>query len=71
MVGQGLIERNPNVLGGMAVFRGTRVPVQTLADYLEGGHSLQDVLDDFPTVEREQAIGALELLKDVLLAEPA
>jgi uncharacterized protein (DUF433 family) len=63
--------RDPDVLGGTPVFAGTRVPAQTLVDYLEGGHSLEDFLDDFPTVERSQAIGVLELLKQVVLAQPA
>ena len=64
------IERSPDILGGTPVFRGTRVPVQTLIDYLEGGHSLEEFLDDFPTVDREQAIGVLEWTKQILL-EPA
>jgi uncharacterized protein (DUF433 family) len=61
--------RDPDVLGGTPVFTGTRVPAQTLIDYLEGGHSLADFLDDFPTVDREQAIGVLESLKQVMLAQ--
>jgi uncharacterized protein (DUF433 family) len=63
--------RDPDILGGTPVFAGTRVPAQTLVDYLEGGHSLEDFLDDFPTVDRSQAIGVLELLKQVVLAQPA
>ena len=63
--------RDPDILGGTPVFAGTRVPAQTLIDYLEGGHSLGDFLDDFPTVDRLQAIGVLELLKQVVLAQPA
>ena len=63
--------RDPDILGGTPVFAGTRVPAQTLIDYLEGGHSLEDFLDDFPTVDRPQAIGVLELLKHVVLAQPA
>ena len=63
--------RDPDILGGTPVFAGTRVPAQTLIDYLEGGHSLEDFLDDFPTVDRLQAIGVLELLKQVVLAQPA
>ncbi len=51
-----LIERTNDILGGTPVFGGTRVPVQTLIDYLEGGHSLDEFLDDFPTVERQQAV---------------
>jgi uncharacterized protein (DUF433 family) len=70
MIAQKWIERNSDILGGTPVFRGTRVPAQTLIDYLEGGHSLEEFLDDFPTVDREQAIGVLELTKQILL-EPA
>ena len=66
-----LTERSPEILGGTLVFRGTRVPVRTLIDYFEGGHSLEEFLDDFPTVDHDQAIGVLELLKQAILAEPA
>ena len=55
-----VVQRNPEILGGTPVFIGTRVPVKALLDYLEGGHRLDDFLDDFPTVTREQAINALE-----------
>jgi len=54
------IHSDPEILGGTPVFRGTRVPVKTLLDYLEGGHSLPEFLDDFPTVSREQAVRVLE-----------
>jgi uncharacterized protein (DUF433 family) len=57
----GVIVKNPNILGGTAVFSGTRVPFQALLDYLEGGETLDEFLDDFPTVTREAAISALEL----------
>ena len=57
----GVIVRNPEILGGTAVFRGTRVPFQALLDYLEGCETLDEFLDDFPTVTREAAISALEL----------
>lgn len=60
------IERSPDVLGGEPVFRGTRVPVATLLDYLEAGDRLADFLDDFPTVKREQAEAVLELAKDLI-----
>ena len=53
-----MIERSPDILGGTPVFAGTRVPVQTLMDYLEAGDRLEDFLGDFPTVTREQAIAA-------------
>lgn len=51
-------------MGGALVFVGTRVPFQTLLDYLQGGESLDAFLDDFPTVSRELAVGALEQAKD-------
>lgn len=57
------IVKDPEVLGGVPVFRGTRVPFQALLDYLEGGQPLSEFLDDFPTVTREAAVGALELAK--------
>lgn len=60
------IQQTDDVLGGAAVFRGTRVPVQTLIDYLEAGDRLDDFLADFPTVTREQAVAALELARDAL-----
>jgi uncharacterized protein (DUF433 family) len=61
---QHVISRNPNVMGGAAVFHGTRVPVQTLFDYLEAGESIDDFLEGFPTVTREQVIAFLEEAKD-------
>ena len=63
-----LITTSPDRLSGTPVFAGTRVPVQTLVDYLEGGDSLDDFLADFPSVSREHAISLLELSKSVLLA---
>ncbi len=62
-----LIQRSDDVLGGIPVFAGTRVPVRTLIDYLVSGERLDDFLDDFPTVSREQAVGMLELAKATLL----
>lgn len=62
---------DPEVLGGIPVFTGTRVPVQSLFDYLEAGDSLRDFLTSFPDVTREQAIEVLESLKATVLAEPA
>lgn len=56
----GVVHSDPDILGGTPVFVGTRVPVRTLIDYLEGGDSLNDFLTDFPSVAREQAIAALE-----------
>ena len=55
-----LITRNQNILGGIPVFTGTRVPVKTLFDYLKANHPLDDFLDDFPTVARGQAQQVLE-----------
>ncbi len=66
----GVIVKNPEVLGGTPVFRGTRVPIQTLFDYLEGGETLQGFLEGFPTVSREAAVAALEEAKQLLLARP-
>lgn len=51
------------------MFRGTRVPLQNLLDYLEGGETLDEFLDDFPTVTREQAIAALEHAKSLLVSK--
>ena len=62
----GAIESSPEIQGGVPVFRGTRVPVATLLDYLEAGDRLADFLDDFPTVKKEQAEAVLELAKDLI-----
>jgi uncharacterized protein (DUF433 family) len=64
-----VVRSDPDVLGGTAVFVGTRVPVQALIDYIEGGHSLNAFLDDFPTVSRELAVAALEQAKAHLIAD--
>lgn len=64
-----LITASPDRLSGTPVFAGTRVPVQTLLDYLEGGDSLDDFLLDFPSVSREHAIAVLEAAKSALLAK--
>jgi uncharacterized protein (DUF433 family) len=63
-----VIERDPEILGGTPVFVGTRVPVQTLLDYLAAGEALDTFLDDFPTVQRTQAVAVLEGFKETLLA---
>ncbi|MBE9182061.1 DUF433 domain-containing protein [Oculatella sp. LEGE 06141] len=63
-----VIHSDPNILGGTPVFVGTRVPVKTLLDYLEAGDPLDEFLDHFPSVCREQAIAALELAKEMLTA---
>jgi len=62
------ITRDPDTMHGVPVFRGTRVPVQTLFDYLEGDETLEDFLQGFPTVSRALALQALEEAKQLLLA---
>jgi uncharacterized protein (DUF433 family) len=64
---ESVITSSPAVLGGTPVFAGTRVPVQSLFDYLEAGQSLDDFLSDFPTVSREQARDVLELSRAALI----
>lgn len=61
-----VISRSPDIMSGTPVFAGTRVPVQTVIDYLAGGHPLSAFLDDFPTVRREQAVELLERIKEML-----
>ena len=63
-----IISTSPDVMGGTPVFSGTRVPVQTLLDYLEAGESIDDFLGGFPSVSREQVIAFLEQAKDRLIA---
>ncbi len=63
-----LITRSDKVMSGAVVFAGTRVPVQTLIDYLEEGDRLDDFLEDFPTVSREHAVAVLELMKEAVLS---
>jgi uncharacterized protein (DUF433 family) len=63
-----VVEVDPEILGGTPVFRGTRVPVKNLLDYLTAGDTLDQFLDDFPTVTRQQAVAALDLAKDLLTA---
>ena len=62
------VHSDPDIMGGTPVFVGTRVPFQTLLDYLEAGDPLSEFLEDFPTVSREQVVAALEQAKDALLA---
>jgi len=66
---QVLIHRDPDIQGGVPVFVGTRVPLKNFFDYLEGGHSMSEFLDDFPSVSKEQATGALELAHQRLAAD--
>jgi uncharacterized protein (DUF433 family) len=67
-VSDSVIVQDSEVLSGEPVFRGTRVPFQTLLDYLEGGETLDEFLEQYPGVSRENAIGALEEAKTLLLA---
>jgi len=62
-----IVTVSPDVMSGSAVFRGTRVPVKNLLDYLAEGNSLDEFLDQFPTVRREQAIGLIEVAEDLVL----
>lgn len=64
--GSTVVHSDPEILGGTPVFVGTRVPLKNLIDYLAGGHSLDEFLDDFPSVSREQAVTALEEAKEAL-----
>ncbi len=67
---QSVVVSSPDILGGKPVFAGTRVPIQALFDYLEAGDSLDDFLNDYPTVSREQAQQVLELSKEALIGPP-
>ena len=64
-----IVQRSSKVMGGTPVFAGTRVPIQTLLDYLEAGDRLDDFLDEFPTVTREKALAFLELAKEAAVAQ--
>jgi uncharacterized protein (DUF433 family) len=64
-----IIFKDPDILGGTPVFRGTRVPFQALLDYLEGGQTLDEFLDDFPTVSKDTAIAALDVAKSLLVGQ--
>ena len=66
---QRIVHSDPEILGGTPVFVGTRVPVKNLFDYLEGGYTLEQFLDQFPSVSRSQAIAALELAREALAAD--
>jgi uncharacterized protein (DUF433 family) len=70
---QSVVHSDPDILSGTPVFVGTRVPVQSLFDYLEGGDTLDEFIRQFPSVTREQAIAALEQARDSVLtsARPA
>ena len=64
-----IVSRNPEVMSGTPVFTGTRVPIQTLLDYLEGGESVDDFLEGFPSVTREQVVAFLEEARALLVAK--
>ena len=64
-----VIVKNPNILSGTPVFRGTRVPLQLLFDSLERGHTLEEFLEGYPAVSREMAIAALEEAQQLLSAQ--
>ena len=66
IMSRSIIKRDREILGGTAVFDGTRVPIAALFDYLEAGDTLDEFLDDFPGVSREQAIGLLNLARHSL-----
>ncbi len=63
-----LVVRDSEIMGATPVFAGTRVPIETLVDYLEGGYNLEEFFDNFPSVTREQAQAALEVLRQALLS---
>jgi uncharacterized protein (DUF433 family) len=69
MRNEGVVSSSREVMGGTPVFAGTRVPVETLIDYLEGGESIDDFLEGFPSVTREQVVAFLEETKARVLAE--
>jgi len=65
----GQVSTDPEIMSGAAVFSGTRVPIQNLFDYIEGGDDLAEFLDDFPSVSKEAAIAVLEMAKKSLTSE--
>ena len=66
---QSVVHSDPDILGGVAVFVGTRVPLKALFDYLAGGHPLAEFLDDFPSVSREQAVAVLRLATQSMVTD--
>jgi uncharacterized protein (DUF433 family) len=67
-VSQSVVKVDPEIMSGTPCFTGTRVPIQNLIDYLEGGDSIEEFLDGFPSVSREQVIAFLEEAKTLVLA---
>ena len=70
-MGQRLVAQSPDILGGTPVFAGTRVPIQTLLDYLEAGETIDEFLEGFPTVSREQVLAFLKEAKARMVAADA
>jgi uncharacterized protein (DUF433 family) len=70
-VNQSVVKIDPEIMSGAPCFAGTRVPIQNLIDYLEGGDSIEDFLEGFPSVSREQVVAFLEEAKDLVLAAVA
>jgi uncharacterized protein (DUF433 family) len=68
---QPIVKIDPNIMSGTPCFAGTRVPIQNLIDYLEGGESIEDFLKGFPSVKREQVIAFLEQAKERMLTAAA
>jgi uncharacterized protein (DUF433 family) len=68
-VSQSVVKIDPEIMSGTPCFAGTRVPIQNLIDYLEGGESIEDFLEGFPTVSREQVVAFLEEAKDRTLVQ--
>lgn len=66
MTKSSVFHSDPEILGGTVVFRGTRVPLKNLVDYLERGYTIDEFLDDFPSVSREQAIRGVEEARELL-----
>lgn len=69
MKAEEIIEVDTEKLGGTPVFTGTRVPIQNFFDYIEGGETVETFIDDFPTVSREQTLGLIGFMKELLFAE--
>ncbi len=65
----GQVSIDPEIMSGAPVFAGTRVPIQNLFDYIEGGEDLSEFLDDFPSVSKEAALAVLEMAKKLLTSE--
>jgi len=68
MEANSVVHSDPAIMGGSPVFVGTRVPVQALIDYLEGGHPLSEFLEDFPSVKKVQSIAVLEQAREILVS---